>query len=75
MRAGETIRVRVNDEVREARVLRILDRRGREVEHVPTDDPPPFTTLVLQIAGFEAERVCLPLWVEDPGVQVTRLVA
>jgi hypothetical protein len=70
MRAGDRIRVRVSGEAKEARVLRILDRRGRELPSVNLADPPPYTTLVLDIEGLGHRPVCVPLWVEVPHLEL-----
>lgn len=75
MRAGDSIRVKVQGVTRRARVLSILDRRGREVSMINLDNPPPFTTLVLAIEGVEHRRVCVPLWLEGEAVEVARRVA
>lgn len=53
---------------RTATVLRVLDRHGHDTGAIDLAEPPPFTTVVLRIEGYEDERVSVPLWLEERAV-------
>lgn len=70
MRTGDIVHVRVSGHIHTAEVRGFLDRRGQGVDEVDLRRPPPYTTLVLSIEGFEGERVCLPLWLPPEGIEL-----